>query len=157
MSKNEYRSVPSDKLSSEEMIRAARERFNLAIAKKEVEVIRSLLAPSYHIVTGRSAQNHGADEEVVRWSEVFRGDPSVIYRRMPRQITINEDWGLAEELGNWKGSYTEDGNLINASGVYAAKWQRAEDGEWLLQVEVFTTLACSGSDSGCVRPDPIFR
>ena len=149
--------MTSNKSSSEEMIRAARESFNVAIAAQDVEVIRSLLAPNYHIVTGRSAQNHGAEEEVSRWAEVFRLDPSTVYRRMPREITVNEDWGLVEELGNWKGSYTADGNLTQASGVYAAKWQRAENGEWVLQVEVFTTLQCSGSDSGCVRPDPIFR
>src|SRR6185295_19727699 len=96
MSTNEDRSMPTQILSSEELIRTARERFNLAIANKDLEVIRSLLTPSYHIVTGRSAQNHGADEEAARWSAVFREDPSAIYRRTPRQITINEDWGLAE-------------------------------------------------------------
>ena len=149
--------MKSNKPGSDEMIRAARERFNGAIAAQDVEVIRSLLAPSYHIVTGRSAQNHGAEEEATRWAEVFRQDRSTVYRRTPREITVNEDWGLAEELGNWKGSYTTDGNLIQASGVYAAKWQRAENGEWVLQVEVFTTLQCSGSESGCLRPDPIFR
>lgn len=142
---------------SDETIRFARERFNVAIADKDVETIRDLLAPTYHIVTGRSAQNHGADEEAVRWAEVFRADPTAIYQRTPREITINEDWGLAEELGNWKGSYTAEGKLVQASGVYAAKWQRAEDGEWVLQVEVFTTLTCTGPASGCVRPDPIQR
>lgn len=143
--------------TSDEMIRAARERFNVAIADKNIETIRTLLAPTYHIVTGRSAQNHGADEEAARWAEVFREDPTAVYRRTPREITINEDWGLAEELGNWKGSYTAEGKLVQASGVYAAKWQRAEDREWVLQVEVFTTLTCTGPDSGCVRPDPIQR
>ena len=49
-----------------EDIRAARERFNIAIAEQDVTMIRSLLAPTYHIVTGRSAQNHGADEEAAR-------------------------------------------------------------------------------------------
>jgi len=143
--------------TSEEMIRAVRERFNIAIANKDVETIRALLTPTYHIVTGRSAQNHGADEEAARWADVFHADPTAVYRRTPREITINEDWGLAEELGNWKGSYTTDGTLIQASGVYAAKWQRAVDGEWVLQVEVFTTLTCTGSATGCVRPDPIQR
>jgi len=144
-------------MTSAEMIRLARERFNVAISNKDVDTIRTLLAPTYHIVTGRSAQNHGADEEALRWAEVFSSDPTVIYRRTPREITINEDWGLAEELGNWKGSYTSDEILIHASGVYAAKWQRAEAGGWVLQAEVFTTLTCTGSDSGCVRPDPIQR
>jgi len=149
--------MSQNKPTSDEMIRAARERFNIAIADKDVETIRTLLAPTYHIVTGRSAQNHGADEEATRWAEVFRVDPTAIYRRTPREITINEKWGLAEELGNWKGSYTAEGTLIHASGVYAAKWQRAEDGEWVLQVEVFTTLSCTGPATGCVRPDPIYR
>ncbi len=149
--------MSQNKPTSDEMIRSARERFNIAIANKDVQTIRALLAPTYHIVTGRSAQNHGADEEAARWADVFRADPTAVYRRTPREITINEDWGLAEELGNWKGSYTADGTLIQASGVYAAKWQRAEDGEWMLQVEVFTTLTCTGPDSGCVRPDPIRR
>jgi len=157
MSKNEERSMTSDKLNSEELIRATREQFNLAIANRGVDVIRSLLAPSYHIVTGRSAQNHGADEEAARWSEVFCADPSVMYRRTPREITVNEDWGIAQELGNWQGNYTADGALVNASGAYVAKWQRAEDGAWVLQAELFTTLVCIGSDAGCVRPDPIFR
>lgn len=142
-------------LNSDEMIRAARERFNLAIAEHDIVTIRSLLAPTYHIVTGRSAQNHGADEEAARWAEVFRADPTAVYRRTPREITINEQWGIAQELGKWQGSYTAEGTLIHASGVYAAKWQKTEAGKWVLQVEVFTTLTCSGPASGCVRPDPI--
>lgn len=140
-----------------ELIRAARERFNKAIAEKDAASIRSMLAPSYHIVTGRSAQNHGAEEEAKRWADVFRQDPTAIYVRTPREFHINEAWGLAEELGNWKGNYTADNVLVSASGVYAAKWQRAENGEWVLQVEVFTTLQCDGPASGCVPPDPIYR
>src|SRR5574342_457629 len=130
--------------SSNDLIRAARERFNIAIEYKDAEAIHSLLAPSYHIVTGHSAQNHGADEEAARWTELFRTDPSAVFTRTPREITINESWGLAEELGNWTGRYTAEGMLAQASGVYSAKWQRTEDGEWVLQVEVFTTLTCDG-------------
>jgi ketosteroid isomerase-like protein len=149
--------MSQNKRTSDQMIHTTRERFNVAIAEKDVETIRALLAPTYHIVTGRSTQNHGADEEALRWAEVFRADPTAVYRRTPREITTNEEWGLAEELGNWKGSYTAEGKLVQASGVYAAKWQRAEDGEWVLQVEVFTTLTCTGPATGCVRPDPIRR
>lgn len=147
---------PSDQ-PTEDMIRATRERFNVAIVDRDVVSIRSLLAPNYHIVTGRSAQSHGAEEEAKRWTEMFRSDPTVTYRRTPRDITINEDWGMAEELGNWKGNYTVEGTLVHASGVYAAKWQRAEDGEWVLQAEVFTTITCTGPERGCPPPDPIHR
>lgn len=138
--------------TSNKMIRMAREIFNMAIADKNANSIRTLLAPEYHIVTGRSDQFHGADEEAKRWAENFRADPTVVYRRTTREITINEAWGLAEELGNWKGSYTVERILVQASGVYSAKWQRAENGAWLIQVEVFTTLTCEGP---CEKPDAI--
>ena len=138
--------------TSTELIRSARERFNIAIAEKNSKGIRPLLAPTYHLVTGRSDQFHGANEEEIRWAELFQNDPAAIYRRTPREITINETWGIAEELGNWQGAYTIKNILIHASGVYAAKWQRAQNGEWILQTEVFTTLTCEGP---CNPPDPI--
>jgi len=140
--------------TSADLIRAARERFNIAIEYKDADAIYSLLAPSYHLVTGRSAQFHGAEAERTRWAEVFRTDPSAVYLRIPRDITVNEAWGLAEELGNWTGRYTFEGNLVQASGVYSAKWQRTQAGEWVLQVEVFTTLTCDGP---CEKPAPIYK
>lgn len=142
---------------TEDLIRAAREKFNVAIEEKDVDVIRSMFAPNYHIVTGRSEQSHGADEEGRRWAERFGSDPTTLYRRTPREVTINEDWGMAQELGNWKGTYTIHGVLVHVSGVYAAKWQRAENGEWLIQAEMFTTLTCTGPEGGCLPPDPIHR
>lgn len=138
--------------TSNDIIREARERFNKAIENKDATTIRTLLAPNYHIVTGRSDQNHGAEEEAARWASVFQSDPTAIYIRTTREITINETWGLAEELGNWKGSYTLDKRLVNASGVYSAKWQRTRNRDWVLQAEVFTTIEF---DEGCVPPDPI--
>jgi hypothetical protein len=140
---------------TEDQIREAREKFNIAIAEHDVDKIRSLLMSSYHIVTGRSEQSHGADNEQQRWDERFRSDPTVFYRRTPREITINEEWGLAEELGNWRGNYTVNEVLVHVSGVYAAKWQRAESGAWLLQAEMFTTITCTGRAGGCLPPDPI--
>lgn len=143
--------------NSESAIRTARERFNEVILNHDAKSIGSFLAPEYHIVTGRSDQFHGADEESHRWASVFEKDPKVTYRRTPREIRVNENWGLAEELGDWTGSYSAENDMVNASGVYSAKWQRAENGEWLIQVEVFTTLNCDGPNGGCVRPDPILR
>ena len=134
------------------MIRKAREKFNIAIASKDAETIRNLLAPSYHIVTGRSDQFHGQEEEANRWAGVFESDPTAIYVRTTREITINEAWGIAEELGNWQGSYTLKNILVKASGVYSAKWQKTKSGNWVLQAEVFTTIEF---DEGCVPPDEI--
>ncbi len=138
--------------TSIEMIREARERFNKAIENKDAKTIRTLLAPTYHIVTGRSDQSHGADDEATRWASVFQSDPTAIYVRTTREITINGAWGLAEELGNWKGSYSLNGKLVKASGVYSAKWQRKTNGDWVLQAEVYTTIEF---DESCVPPDEI--
>ncbi len=138
--------------TSSDLIRSARETFNIAIADKNAKGILLLLAPSYHLVTGRSDQFHGADEEEIRWAELFQTDPTAIYRRTPREITTNEAWGIAEELGNWQGTYTANGTLVNASGVYAAKWQRTTTDTWVLQAEVFTTI---NFDEACIPPDPI--
>ncbi len=138
--------------TSSDLIRSVREEFNIAIAEKNSKGIRPLLAPSYHLVTGRSDQFHGADAEEIRWAELFQTDPTAVYRRTPREITANEAWGIAEELGNWQGMYTANETQINASGVYAAKWQRTRNGEWVLQAEVFTTLICEGP---CNLPDSI--
>ncbi|KXK12180.1 MAG: hypothetical protein UZ14_CFX002002534 [Chloroflexi bacterium OLB14] len=139
-------------MTSNESIKEAREKFNIAIANKDYETIRTLLAPSYHIVTGRSDQFHGQDEEAKRWRQVFESDPTAIYIRTPRQITINERWGIAEELGNWKGSYTLHKKIVNASGVYSAKWQKNKNNNWVLQAEVFTTIEF---DESCIPPDEI--
>ena len=147
----------SDGRESSSIIRAVRERFNEAIANHDAESIGAFLAPNYHIVTGRSDQFHGAEEEPLRWASVFEKDSSVIYRRTSREIRVNEDWGLAEELGDWSGSYSVEDGTVHASGVYAAKWQRAGNGEWLIQAEVFTTLNCDGPIGGCVRPAPILK
>jgi len=138
--------------TSGEMIRNAREKFNFAIADKDAITIRTLLAPTYHIVTGRSDQFHGAEDEAERWATLFQADPTAMYIRTPREITINEAWGLAEELGNWQGSYTLEGKIVSASGVYSAKWQRTKKGAWVLQAEVFTTI---NFDDACKPPDEI--
>ena len=138
--------------ASSEPILTAREAFNLAIVGKDAKRIRPLLAASYHLVTGRSDQFHGADEEERRWAELFQTDPGAHYRRTPRQITVNEAWGLAEELGDWQGTYSVNRKLVKASGVYAAKWQRTQQSNWVLQAEIFTTI---NFDEACIPPDPI--
>lgn len=136
-------------------VRDARARFNAAIVERDAAAIGRLLAPGYHIVTGRSDHSHGASAEQAKWKERFAADPTVSYLRTPREVRVNEAWGLAEELGDWAGSYAIAGAAAKASGVYSAKWQRTVDGRWLLQAEVFTTMRCEGPAAACVPPEPI--
>ncbi len=136
-------------------VRAARTEYNAAILKRDAAAIGRLLAPGYHVVTGRSDQRHGASSQQEQWKERFAADPTVNYLRTPREIRVNEVWGLAEESGDWAGSYTTAGGAAKASGVYSAKWQRSVDGRWLVQAEVFTTMRCEGPAAACAPPEPI--
>lgn len=141
--------------SAKSKITATREQFNQAIVDRDAIAIGQFLAPSYHIVTGRSAQSHGRATEIGTWSKLFEDDPKFGCHRTPLEITVNESWGLAQETGEWKCHYQVKGTPADASGVYSSKWQRAMSSRWLLQSEVFTTLRCEGADSACRPPDPI--
>lgn len=135
-------------------VRAARTRFNAAIARRDTATIASVLLPSYDIVTGRSVQRHGREAAMGMWASAMR-DTTMGYVRTTRAVRVNEGWGLAQELGEWTGYVTAADGPARSSGVYAAKWQRAADGAWRLQAEVFTTLACDGGPLGCPRPEPV--
>jgi len=136
-------------------IRNTRLAFNQAIREQDVDAIGRFFAPEYHIITGRSQQSHGVAEERNLWAAIFAADPTFVCQRDTRELRINHDWGLAEELGDWNCSFTSQNEPVHYSGVYAAKWQRSVGGNWLIQSEVFTTMACDGSEAGCKPPDPI--
>ena len=141
--------------ADEANIRSNRLAFNEAIRKQDIEAIGGFFAPEYHIITGRSMQSHGKEAERDLWAETFAEDPGFNCQREIRELRINSDWGLAEELGNWVCDYSADDQAIQSTGVYAAKWQRSTTEQWLIQSEVFTTMTCKGIDVGCKPPDPI--
>ena len=142
-------------LDDEASIRNARHAFNRAIRNQDVEAIGRFFAPEYHIITGRSVQSHGAEGQRGEWESWFAGGSDIYCQRDIRELRINSKWGLAEELGDWNCYQNLQGETVHASGVYAEKWQRAEVGQWLIQSEVFTTMACEGADAGCNPPETI--
>ena len=141
----------------ETSIRATRTAFNQAIRDQDVDTIVRFFAPEYHIITGRSQQSHGIEAERDLWASIFASDPDFYCQRDIRELRINGGWGLAEELGDWNCYFTVEGLAVHASGVYAAKWQRAVGGDWLIQSEVFTTMNCIGNEAGCKLPEAIER
>lgn len=140
--------------ASLDAVRAARAAFNAAIAGRDTAAIARLLLDDYVIVTGRSAQARGRDAAMASWAEAMR-DIAMRYVRTPRTVRVNAAWGLAEELGDWTGRLAAPDGAVRASGVYAAKWQRATTGAWRLQAEIFTTLSCAGGPLGCPPPAPV--
>ena len=118
----------------------ARKRYNEAILHRNVEAICAFYAADYFVLTGRGVQSHGVNEQLRRWSESFRSDPIVYYRRRTTGLSVSKKFACAEELGRWAGKYSLNQSVVLVAGVYSAKWQKQINGNWLVQAEVFTTL-----------------
>lgn len=121
-------------------IRQERQRYNQAIASRNVDEICAFLTQDYHVVTARGIQSHGIDEQRQRWNTVFAADPVVIYRRSTKAIRLSAQSGAAQEYGYWAGKYLSNQRVILTGGVYCAKWLKQPDDLWLVQAEVFTML-----------------
>jgi ketosteroid isomerase-like protein len=118
----------------------ARRQFNEAILHRDADKICTFFTNDYFVMTGRGVQSQGLKVQRKRWSESFVTDPILCYRRKTRELRVSKQLGCAEELGRWVGKYSVNQHVIFAAGVYSAKWQLKNDGRWLIQTEVFTTL-----------------
>lgn len=137
---------------------AARMAYNEAIAKRDPVGMRTVLAPTVHMVLGRSSQNHGADQTMSRMQATFATDSLYSCVRTPDHVDMNAAWGLAQESGRWRCRYAgvpAGASEGSATGTYNAKWQRDTGGAWRLQAEIFTTLECVGQSTACTKPDPV--
>ncbi len=121
-------------------ITEARDALNRAIVAKDADAVAALLAEAYHVVTALNTQRSGREESRKAWAEMFSSDPDATFERIPSRIDVNETLGMAHETGDWTGTFRAGADPVNVSGVYAAKWERAADGRWLLLAEVFTPL-----------------
>lgn len=118
----------------------ARKRYNEAILHRNVDAICTFFTPDYFVLTGRGVQSQGIQEQHRRWSESFRSDSIVCYRRCTTGLSVSKKFECAEELGRWVGKYSLNQRVVLVAGVYSAKWQMQNNGKWLIQAEVFTTL-----------------
>ena len=126
-------------MNSIEAIRTAREAINDAIARRDVEGIAAYFLDNYHVVTARSMQRDGRDASARSWEDMFARDATATYGRMPDEIHVNDEWGMAEEHGRWTGTLMAADGPLALEGVYAAKWHYTAEG-WMLQAEIFTPL-----------------
>ncbi len=144
--------------TEEQAVRAARASYNTAIAKRDLGAMAAVLAPTYHLVAGRSAQSHGVDAMQSRWSTAFASDSLYGCVRTPSRVQVNAAWHLAHESGTWRCTYAgvpQGATPGYATGIYDAKWQQDVAGIWRLHAEVFTALRCEGGSASCLPPDSI--
>lgn len=125
-----------------ERIRSQRAQFNQAIAKKNIEAIRLVLAEDVTTITGTDSDLfNGREMQLALWQSEFENADRAIYVRSTECVQISPTFPIAMEYGTWRGERPAKQNF--ATGSYSAKWRRVE-GTWLLESEIFMTEACGG-------------
>jgi len=124
-------------VAAELAIRIRRAGFNRAIAEGDAGAIAGVLAKQAVLVTGSDSMVIAGRAEQLRvWKREFAARERMVYVRTPERIAVSRVEPVAVELGRWEGN---GGGLV-ASGEYSAKW-REVGGEWVIEAEVFVTLA----------------
>ncbi len=127
-------------------IHAARKAFNEAIAKHDIELMRSFLAEDYVITISSGEIVRSRDAHIKAFADHFKQYPDVTYVRTPSEINVSQTHSLAIEHGTWVGTRTTVKGVMKNSGEYTAAWKRTEKG-WVLYTELYVSLACQGE--GC--------
>lgn len=125
--------------AAELAIRQRRLTFNRAIAQGDAALIASMLTRDCIMVTGTdSAVIAGRMAQVKVWKREFAALDRDVYVRTPDRFDVSAVEPIAMEHGNWKA--LKPNGAPTAGGTYAAKWRQLQ-GDWVLEAEVFITLA----------------
>lgn len=121
------------------VIRLRRAAFNRAIADADLAAIGQFLTVDAVLVAGTdSGLLAGRKVQLLAWKREFASADRTIYTRLPARVEVSAVAPIALEHGKWHGVTLSGVDL--ASGTYAAKWRQV-GGEWMLEVEIYLTLA----------------
>ena len=124
-------------------IEAARQANNTAIKEHDAARVAEDYLDDFFILTSTNGLFTGKETVQGIYQFVFDDREDVLFVRTPTAITVNTDWNMASENGNWIGTWIVDGEPIEVGGDYYAKWHEI-DGVWKLRCEVYTRFDCSG-------------
>lgn len=124
-------------------IEGARQTNNQAIKEHNAAGVAAAYLEDFFILTSTNGLFTGKETVQGIYQSVFNSREDVLFVRTPTAITVNTDWKMASENGNWIGTWIVDGEQIEVGGDYYAKWHQI-DGIWKLRCEVYTQLDCSG-------------
>ena len=135
----------------EQLIRAARERSNAAIARHDLDGIAGVWLEDVHVVSSTSAQGAGKIANRERMAAQFKNRPDTVYVRTPVTIEVYAAWNVGSERGEWTGNWAEPDGMVEIRGTYQAQWRKI-DGRWLIQGELYVPTHCKGSKYCLQRP-----
>ena len=117
----------------EQLIRAARERSNAAIARHDLDAIGGVWLDDVHVLSSTSAQTAGKNANRERMAAQFKSRPDTVYVRTPVSIEVYAAWNVASERGAWTGKWTEPDGVVEIGGTYQgavaeSRWPLADPG-----------------------------
>ena len=126
-------------------VRAARARWNAALAARDSSVLESLVEDSAAQVSARATRiGRAAFLRVFLENMMARPEFRLIYE--PVQVTgcSQPRCDVATESGRWQETWRESGEPTEVGGTYYAIWRRDAEGRWRIRSEAFATLVCRG-------------
>jgi len=136
-------SVFAQDLSDSDRIREARDQYNNAIARHDVQAIMSFIDDEYQITTSLGQLIQGRDGEAAAWQDLFSSRQDVLYVRTPEAVELSNAYPLAAETGTWVGTWSTPDGIVRTGGHYSAMWRQV-DGKWKVRSELFVALYCEG-------------
>ena len=127
----------------EAAIRAARDRFNTAIARHDTTGLDTELAEDIRVITSRGQFLDGRAAYRNSLAQQIQARPGLVYLRSPARITVQPAWNTATEEGEWTGSWTNPDGRVTVQGTYVAHWRQV-NGAWKLSAELFGLTKCAG-------------
>jgi ketosteroid isomerase-like protein len=122
-------------------IRTARERYNAAIANRDVAAVRAVFAQDYKGIAGTNGDLvAGGDAMAAFFDKAFKTPGFITYIRTPDVITVATPAERAMERGRWVGRSISGTTEIRNEGEYLAVWVPVAGG-WKLRSETFVTLS----------------
>jgi ketosteroid isomerase-like protein len=124
-------------------IRAARERYNVAIVSRDVAGVRAMFTDDYKGIAGTNGDLvSGGEAMAAFFARAFATPGFITYVRTPDVITVAKPADRAMERGHWVGRSISGTTETSISGEYLAVWVPVAGG-WKLRSETFVSLARS--------------
>ncbi len=128
------------KADAEAAIRAARQRSNLALAKRDIKAFAESLATDFVMVRGNGVFVPSRQAYIDLIGDDFKDPNSVRYERIADRIEISSATALAAEHGHW--TATLPGGRRAYTGSYLAMWRQTGNA-WQIRSELFVVLTCA--------------
>lgn len=125
----------------EDAIRAKRKLTNRLIAAHDAPRLRPHLTDDMLLIVGDGGLIEGPEAVIAAFIAQFADPAFVTYVRTTETVEMAADGGRAAETGRWVGTWKGG---VEMSGRYLAAWRESR-GQWLLERELYVTLATDGA------------